>query len=71
MSEFEVMSDRNEALARGQDNPDRAWVLTGADVWHRNPYYQGPPVPHPEEDEPEEYGPWLPYNRPTDDEIPF
>jgi len=27
----------------------RAWILTDFDVWVRNPYYSGPPQPHPEE----------------------
>lgn len=33
----------------GQDRPDDAWILTDFDTWERNPYYQGPPVPHPED----------------------
>lgn len=27
---------------------DEAWILSDRDVWHRNPYYTGPAVPHPE-----------------------
>ena len=42
--------DRAEACERGAMNPDRAWILTDRDVWHKNPYYAGPAVPHPEED---------------------
>ena len=34
----------------GQMQPERAWVLTDWDTWERNPYYQGPPAPHPEDD---------------------
>lgn len=34
----------------GPDNQDRAWLLHDRDVWVRNPYYVGPPVPHPEDD---------------------
>ena len=34
----------------GMDNPDRAWLLHDWDVWVRNPFYAGPPVPHPESD---------------------
>ena len=34
----------------GADHPDRAWILTDFDTWERNPYYSGPPVPHPEDD---------------------
>lgn len=43
--------DRAEAYQLGGDNPNRAWVLTDRDVWHKNPFYKGPPVPHPELDE--------------------
>lgn len=57
--------DRAEAYEIGARSPDVAWVLTGRDVWHPNPYYDGPPQPHPEnycyedDDEPEQpyYGP--------------
>lgn len=42
--------DRASASELGYDQPDRAWILTDRDVWHKNPYYQGPPVPHPEDD---------------------
>jgi len=42
--------DHQEALEIGAANPEAAWVLTGRDVWHANPYYKGPAVPHPEED---------------------
>ncbi len=40
--------DRAEAYELGARDKDRAWVLTDRDVWHRNPFYQGPPQPHPE-----------------------
>lgn len=46
--------DRAAASELGAANPDRAWVLTDRDVWHANPYYQGPPVRHPEEDHDDE-----------------
>lgn len=36
----------------GQDHPERAWLLDGRDVWVANPFYVGPPVPHPESDDP-------------------
>ena len=42
--------DRADALDQGQYAPDRAWVLTDRDVWHRNPFYVGPRMPHPEDD---------------------
>jgi hypothetical protein len=40
--------DHAEALQLGEEDPSRAWVLTDRDVWHRNPFYCGPAVPHPE-----------------------
>ena len=42
--------DRASALELGAANPDRAWILTDRDAWHRNPFYTGPERPHPEED---------------------
>ena len=48
------------AAAYGEADPARAWVLTPYDTWEANPYYQGPPVRHPEDDYPED-----------DDEAPF
>ena len=41
--------DRADALQRGADNPDAAWVVTDRDVVHANPFYSGPPVPHPDD----------------------
>ena len=29
---------------------DRAWILSPFDIWEHNPYYVGPPMPHPELD---------------------
>lgn len=34
----------------GAEKPDHAWILTDFDVWEKNPYYNGPEVPHPEDD---------------------
>lgn len=42
--------DYADARQIGQLYPERAWVSTDRDVWHRNPFYQGPPQPHPEDD---------------------
>jgi hypothetical protein len=42
--------DRASALELGAANPDRAWILTDRDVWHRNPFYVGPEVKHPEDE---------------------
>lgn len=43
--------DLAEALELGAANPDSAWVCTDRDVWHANPFYTGPKVPHPEYEE--------------------
>ena len=42
--------DRAEAYALGFHYPERAWISTDRDVWHKNPYYKGPLMPHPEDD---------------------
>ena len=41
--------DHADARQRGEENPEAAWVLTDRDVWHPNPFYRGPPMPHPEQ----------------------
>jgi len=41
--------DRDSALWDADKEPDRAWLLSGRDVWYANPHYQGLPQPHPEE----------------------
>lgn len=41
----------------GAENPDKAWILSDWDTWEHNPFYSGPPQPHPEYDEPEELPP--------------
>lgn len=51
---FQQDAAREYARNVGMDNPDRAWILTDWDTWERNPFYQGPPVPHPEEEPPSE-----------------
>lgn len=33
----------------GADRRDCQWILTNYDTWVQNPYYKGPPQPHPEE----------------------
>ena len=42
--------DRAAACDLGADRPHLAWICTDRDVWHQNPYYTGPAVPHPEDD---------------------
>jgi len=34
----------------GMDNRERAWICTPFDTWERNPFYNGPAMPHPEEE---------------------
>ena len=51
--EFDHITSPGEAMEEwrtnyGMDNTEKAWVLHDHDVWMANPYYSGPPVPHPE-----------------------
>ena len=39
---------REYARNVGREDQERAWILTHYDTWERNPFYSGPPVPHPE-----------------------
>ncbi len=55
MSYHETMADRQEARETGRQNPDRAWICSNRDVWHRNPFYVGPEQPHPEDDDAHEF----------------
>lgn len=52
MSDSEYMSAalHQFGCVYGAERPERAWILTPFDTWEANPYYQGPPVRHPEED---------------------
>jgi hypothetical protein len=34
----------------GSTRQDSAWILSQYDTWELNPYYSGPPQPHPEDD---------------------
>ncbi len=36
------------ASVYGYEHQDQAWLLSDYDTWHRNPYYTGPEIPHPE-----------------------
>ena len=45
-----VEAGREYATNVGAMHPQRAWILSDWDVWYRNPYYSGPPVPHPEDE---------------------
>lgn len=46
-----AQADRQYAETVGSERPDLAWILSDRDVWYRNPYYKGPPQPHPEDDD--------------------
>jgi len=68
--------DHAEAMELGYEDPSRAWVSTDRDVWHRNPYYRGPAVPHPEDDDHYDDEPFEPQHDAhvldyRNDEIPF
>lgn len=39
---------RQFAGVHGEERQDQAWLLSDYDVWVANPYYKGPPEPHPE-----------------------
>ena len=48
------MSFQEEAVsewvwAYGSEHPDRAWILSDYDTWHKNPFYQGAERRHPED----------------------
>lgn len=32
----------------GAKRADEAWILSPYDTWHKNPFYKGPKVEHPE-----------------------
>lgn len=62
------------ASAHGANDPDVAWILSPFDSWEPNPFYSGPPVPHPEDDSAhycEEFEAVLVPVVDQDDEIPF
>lgn len=48
---YEQLADLEYATNVGRDNPTRAWILSDRDVWYRNPFYRGEPVPHPEDEQ--------------------
>ena len=52
---YEAMADQAEARELGAASPQRAWVCTDRDVWHPNPFYDGPEQPHPEDDDAYDY----------------
>lgn len=46
----EAEADREYAHAVGEMDRTRPWILSDRDVWYANPYYNGPAVPHPEDE---------------------
>ena len=44
-------ADREFAHNVGREQPGVAWILSDRDVFYKNPFYQGPPVPHPNDDD--------------------
>ena len=38
-----------ELGAFNNNNTTSAWILSDRDCWYPNPFYQGPPQPHPED----------------------
>lgn len=76
-----VVATYSEAMSEyarnaGVDDPEREWILTPWDTWHRNPTYTGPRGPHPEDDyelggyEDGDFCDW-PYVARVYDDIPF
>lgn len=47
---FESMANADNALDLGRANTSAAWILTDRGSWTQNPFYDGPPVGHPEDD---------------------
>ncbi len=49
----------------GMENPEKQWILSGYDVWERNPFYHGEEQQHPEDDTPaDEWKPYVPEQLP-------
>ncbi len=46
---FMQQADAQYAHEKGRDNPDMAWIVSDRDVIYANPFYKGPPVPHPDD----------------------
>lgn len=43
-------ADQQYAFEAGRERRDSAWILSDRDVWYRNPFYRGPPQPHPDDE---------------------
>lgn len=46
----ETEADYEFARNVGRAHPERAWISSDRDAWYRNPFYEGPLMPHPEDD---------------------
>jgi len=55
-NEFARTSDAIREYVRvvGAESPDSPWIVSPYDTWERNPHYQGPAVPHPDDFDDEE-----------------
>ena len=47
----EAEASKEFARNYGETHLTHAWVLTPFDVWEKNPFYIGPAVPHPEDNQ--------------------
>jgi hypothetical protein len=45
----ESEAEQEYVLNVGRDRRDVAWILSDRDVWYKNPFYDGPKQPHPED----------------------
>jgi hypothetical protein len=52
---IEGAADREYAFEVGRERRDSAWILSDRDVWYRNPFYRGPPQPHPDDERDESF----------------
>ena len=74
-TEWDAVQER--ARNGGEGRPDQCWLLDDRDVWVRNPWFEGVPTRHPEDDgyegDEEVPDPRPPYVAPAeaDDDFPF
>ncbi len=47
--EYYSAAVKQYSYAYGEETPEKPWILSPLDTWERNPFYCGPPVPHPED----------------------
>ena len=53
MSQGEYMEAavRQHTSAYGEERPEQEYLLSPFDTWEKNPWYQGEPGPHPEDED--------------------